>query len=83
MSAFHNEISETKLPRKPTFARHLHDARINRGLSVAEVARQVGVTGPCIYFWESGRTKPRAENLNALCKVLKMPIKATRAMAAG
>jgi DNA-binding XRE family transcriptional regulator len=51
-------------------------------MSMAEVGRQVGVTGPCVYFWETGRTKPRAENLNALCKVLKLPVRATKAMAA-
>jgi DNA-binding XRE family transcriptional regulator len=73
----------TILPRKPTFGRHLRNARIERGLSVAEVARQVGVTGPCVYFWEMGRTKPRDANLSTLCKVLRLPIKATRAMAVG
>jgi DNA-binding XRE family transcriptional regulator len=70
------------LPRKPSFSRYLRDARIKREMSMAEVGRQVGVTGPCVYFWETGRTKPRAENLNALCKVLKLPVRATKAMAA-
>ena len=74
---------ESKLPRKPSFSRYVRNARIERGLSVAEVARQVGVTGPCVYFWETGHTKPRAENLSALCKVLKLPIRAAKAMAAG
>ena len=32
------------MPRKPSLSRHLRDARIKRGLSVAEVAEQVGVT---------------------------------------
>ncbi len=71
------------MARKPSFSRYIRDARVGRGLSVAEVARQVGVTGPCVYFWEMGRTKPRAENLSMLCKVLKLPVRATRAMAAG
>jgi hypothetical protein len=30
-----------------------------------------------------GKTRPRDANLNALCKALKLPIKATRAMVAG
>ena len=32
------------LARKPNFARYLRDARIKRGLSVAEVADEVGVS---------------------------------------
>ena len=79
----HNKALEIKLARKPNFARHLRDARIKRRLSVAEVAEQVGVSGPCVYFWEAGRTRPRDANLSALCKALKLPIKATREMAAG
>jgi transcriptional regulator with XRE-family HTH domain len=71
------------LPRKPSLSRHLRNARIERGLSVAQVAERVGVSGPCVYFWEMGRTRPRAENLSALCKVLKLPVKATKAIAAG
>lgn len=71
------------MPRKPSFSRYLRDAQIKRGLSVVDVAEQIGVSTASIYFWETDHCRPRAENLNALCKVLKLPIKATRAMAAG
>jgi ribosome-binding protein aMBF1 (putative translation factor) len=71
------------LARKPNFARLVRDARLNRGLSVADLAKRVGVTGPCIYFWETGKTRPRDANLSALSKVLKLPVRATKAMAAG
>jgi transcriptional regulator with XRE-family HTH domain len=71
------------LPRKPSFSRYLRDARIKRGLSVVEVAEQVGVSAASIYFWENDRVRPRDANLSALCKVLKLPIRATREMAAG
>jgi len=71
------------MPRKPNFTRYLRDARIKRGLSVAELADEVGVTGPCVYFWETGRTRPRDANLSALCRVLKLPVRATREIAAG
>ncbi|HTI80930.1 MAG TPA: helix-turn-helix transcriptional regulator [Acetobacteraceae bacterium] len=74
---------EIALPRKVNFARHLRDARIRRGLSVVEVAEQVGVSTASIYFWETDHCRPRDANLSALCKVLRLPIKATRAMAAG
>jgi transcriptional regulator with XRE-family HTH domain len=71
------------LPRKASFARYLRNARLERGLSVAEVAERIGVSVASIYFWETDRVRPRDANLNALCKVLKLPIKATREMAAG
>jgi transcriptional regulator with XRE-family HTH domain len=71
------------MPRKPNLSRLLRDARIKRRLSVLEVAEMVGVSGPCVYFWEMGRTRPREANLTALCKVLKLPIRATRELAAG
>src|SRR5271166_3119527 len=71
------------LAPKPSFARYLRDARIKRGLSVAEVAEQVGVSQASIYYWESDRVRPRDANLSALCKTLKLPIRATREMAAG
>lgn len=70
------------LPRKPSLSRLLRDARIKRGLSVLEVAEMVGVSRPCVYSWEAGRTRPRDANLNALCKTLKLPIRATMALAA-
>jgi transcriptional regulator with XRE-family HTH domain len=71
------------LARKPSFAQYLRDARIKRRLSAAEVAEQVGVSTASVYFWENDRVRPRDENLSALCKVLKLPIRATREMAAG
>ena len=71
------------MPRKPSLARYLRDARTRRGLSVAEVAEQVGVSSSSIYFWETDHCRPREKNLSALCKVLKLPVRATREMAMG
>jgi transcriptional regulator with XRE-family HTH domain len=70
------------MSRKPSFARYLRDARIKRRLSVNEIAERVGVTTASIYYWETDHCRPTDANLSALCKVLKLPIKATRAMAA-
>jgi transcriptional regulator with XRE-family HTH domain len=70
------------LPRKPSFGGHLREARIKRRLSVAEVAEQVGVSVQSIYFWENDHVRPRDANLTALCTVLKLPVRATREMAA-
>jgi len=72
---------DLSLPRKPSFARHLREARIRRGLSVTDVAEQVGVSTASIYFWETDHCRPRDANLAALCRTLKLPIKATKAMA--
>jgi transcriptional regulator with XRE-family HTH domain len=63
--------------------RYLRDARIKRGLTVVEVADEVGVSAASIYLWENDRVRPRDANLSALCKVLKLPIRATREMAIG
>lgn len=71
------------MPRRVILARHLHDARLRRGLSVAEVADQVGVSTASVYLWEGDRVRPRDANLTALCRVLRLPIKATRELAAG
>lgn len=70
------------MPRRINFARHLRDARIRRGLSVAEVAERIGVSASSIYFWETDHCRPRDANLAALCKTLRLPIRATKAMAA-
>jgi transcriptional regulator with XRE-family HTH domain len=70
------------LPRKSNFARYLRDARIKRQLSVADVAEQVGVSTASIYFWERDHCRPRDAHLSALCKVLKLPVRAAREMAA-
>ena len=71
------------MPRYSNFARHLRNARARRGLSATEVADLVGVSSVSIYFWETDHCRPRDHNLTALCRALKLPIRVTRAMAAG
>jgi transcriptional regulator with XRE-family HTH domain len=71
------------LARKISLSRQLHKARTERGLSVADVADRVGVSATSVYLWEQGRVQPRDVNLSALCRALKLPIKATRALAVG
>ena len=82
-SARQFNLKERLLPRKPRLSRYLHDARIARGLSVAALAESVGVSPASIYFWEGGRVRPRAANLSALCKALKLPVRRTQEIAAG
>ena len=70
------------MARKPNFARYLREARLKRRLTVSEIAERIGVTTASIYYWETDHCRPTDANLSALCKVLKLPVKATRAMAA-
>ncbi len=71
------------MARKPSLSHYLRNARLQRGLSVAELAERVGVSAASIYFWETDRVKPRDANLSALCRALKLPVRATREIAAG
>jgi transcriptional regulator with XRE-family HTH domain len=68
--------------RKLSFSRLIRDTRIQRGLTVTEVAERVGVSEASVYFWERDHARPRDANLSALCKVLKLPIRATKELAA-
>jgi transcriptional regulator with XRE-family HTH domain len=81
VSATFITLEACSLPRKPSFARYLRDARLKHGLSASEVAERIGVSATSIYFWESDHCRPQDANLIALCRALKLPIKATRAMA--
>ena len=70
------------MARKPTFSNLIRTTRQQRGLSVAEVAERVGVSEASVYFWERDQARPRDANLSALCKVLKLPVRATKELAA-
>jgi transcriptional regulator with XRE-family HTH domain len=70
------------MARKPSFSQLIRNTRIQRGLSVVEVAERVGVSPVSIYFWEADRVRPRDGNLSALCKALRLPVRATKELAA-
>jgi transcriptional regulator with XRE-family HTH domain len=70
------------LAKRVSLSSQLKTARVKRGLSVADVAERIGVTAPAVYLWEMGRNQPRDDNLTALCKLLKLPIRATRELVA-
>ena len=71
------------MPRKPTFGSHIRNARMKRGLMVAELAELVGVSTGSIYYWETDFCRPNDETLSTLCKALRLPVRAMREMAAG
>ncbi len=68
------------MARTKSLSRQIRLARATRGMSVAQVAENVGVTPVSIYYWESGRVRPRDRNLSQLCKVLRLPVKETMAL---
>jgi DNA-binding transcriptional regulator YiaG len=46
------------------------------GLSAAEMAKLLGVSAQSVYHWETGKSKPRASQLQAIAAVRKMGKKA-------
>lgn len=42
-------------------------ARINRGLTQADVAKALNVTKKTVGSWESGKTKPRLDKIEPIC----------------
>jgi transcriptional regulator with XRE-family HTH domain len=71
------------MARKPTFGQVIRTTRRKRDLTAAEVAERVGVSVAAIYLWETDRGRPKPANLSALCRVLRLPIRATEKLAAG
>ncbi|HEY8289112.1 MAG TPA: helix-turn-helix transcriptional regulator [Acetobacteraceae bacterium] len=68
------------MARTKSLSRQLRLARQTIGKTVAELANEIGVSAVSIYYWESGRVRPRDNNLSTLCRALKLPIRATMAM---
>ena len=71
------------MAKRLTLSQQLRDAGTKRRISVADLAATIGVTTPAVYHWENGVNQPRPDHLHALCKALKLPIRATRELAAG
>jgi len=42
------------------------------GLSATDMGKLIGVSGQSVYHWETGKTKPRASQLQAIAAVRKM-----------
>ena len=45
----------------------LKAARVNAGLSQKEAAKRLGVSNKTLHSWESGKTFPSADKIDALC----------------
>lgn len=68
------------MARTKSLSRQIRNARATKGYTVAELAGRVGVSQVSVYYWESGRVRPRDTNLAALCKALKLPLRETMAL---
>ena len=53
-------------------AKGLAAQRRRLGLSAASVARLIGVSALSVYKWESGKTRPRAKQIEAIAKLRGM-----------
>lgn len=49
------------------------------GISAAEMGKLLGVSAQSVYHWETGKTKPRASQLQAIAAVRKMGKRAVAA----
>lgn len=56
----------------------LYAARINKGLSRAEVAKRVGISVNLLGRYETGRAEPKASTVQALCEVYEIGIERLR-----
>ena len=45
-------------------------ARVNRGLTQAEVADALNVTKKTVSYWENGKTIPKLDKIELLCNLL-------------
>lgn len=62
-----NEVAPLSSETKPRFqARGLRSLRARLGLSAEEFGRLIGVTGQSVYNWESEKTMPRQEQVQAI-----------------
>ena len=64
-------------------AKGLAMQRKRLGLSAASVARILGVSALSVYKWESGKTRPRARQLEAIASLRKMGKREAQARLAG
>lgn len=63
---------EEEGPQLRFSAKGLAAQRKRLGLSAASVARILGVSALSVYKWESGKTRPRARQLEAISALRKM-----------
>ncbi len=71
------------MAKKQSLGSVLRNARLQKGLTLRDLGNAIGVSGSAISHWEAGTNGVRGDNLTAICKALKLPLRATREIAAG
>jgi DNA-binding transcriptional regulator YiaG len=71
-----NEVQTAKVRFVP---KGIRSQRARLGLSAAEYGKLAGVTQQSIYNWESGTTRPRAEQIPRLASLRALGIREARA----
>jgi len=61
-------------PHSSNFAANLKRLRMAKGLSQANMAERLGVSGPSISGWEKGRARPKEDRLADLANLLGVPV---------
>ena len=62
---------ETPIADRPEdFGARIHRLRIERGLSLADIAAKLGVSKPTVWAWEHGKARPVEKRLAALAAAL-------------
>lgn len=56
--------------RKELFCKRVVELRERRELTQAELGRQAGVSGTCVWNWERGNTYPRPGTMKRLAQAL-------------
>jgi DNA-binding transcriptional regulator YiaG len=74
-----NPASEAKSAKVRFVPKGLRSQRARLGLSAAEYGKLAGVTQQSIYNWESGTTRPRAEQIPRLASLRTLGIREARA----
>jgi transcriptional regulator with XRE-family HTH domain len=69
------------MAKKKTLGAVLRDARLAKGLTLQTVGEAIGVSGSAISHWEAGTNGLREDNLKAICRTLKLPIRSTLELA--
>jgi transcriptional regulator with XRE-family HTH domain len=67
-----SEVVEGPGPAQPVedFGARLHRLRIERGMSLADIAARLGVSKPTVWAWEHGKSRPVEKRLSALAEAL-------------
>ena len=48
-------------------------ARVNAGLTQKEVAKELKVSNKTINNWENGKAVPKADKIDAICELYRVP----------